>query len=128
MFYVKPFVARNNKILTHQADGQNRTAIDGLRNHCFTIKLHRHKWYLQKNYYSFNHNKDIKEKNQENKRVKGIEPSSQPWEGCILPLYYTRKPYFFPKSLFKGNLPKKDFRKFSQKFPLSLFSFPTVDV
>jgi len=30
--------------------------------------------------------------------------------------------------LFKGNLPKKDFRKFSQKFPLSLFSFPTVDV
>lgn len=23
-------------------------------------------------------------------RVKGIEPSSQPWEGRILPLYYTR--------------------------------------
>ena len=26
-----------------QADGQNRTAVDGLRNHCFATKLHRHK-------------------------------------------------------------------------------------
>ena len=23
-------------------------------------------------------------------RVTGIEPVSHPWEGCILPLYYTR--------------------------------------
>jgi hypothetical protein len=26
-------------------------------------------------------------------RVTGIEPVSHPWEGCILPLYYTRKFY-----------------------------------
>ena len=26
-------------------------------------------------------------------RVMGIEPTSQPWEGHILPMYYTRKPF-----------------------------------
>jgi hypothetical protein len=25
-------------------------------------------------------------------RAKGVEPSFQPWEGCIMPLYYARKP------------------------------------
>ena len=38
-------------------------------------------------------------------RVKGIEPSSQPWEGCIMPLYYTRKnlhPVKWLRSKFNG--------------------------
>src|SRR5690349_11285150 len=29
-------------------------------------------------------------------RVKGIEPSSQPWQGRVLPLYHTRKKELVP--------------------------------
>ena len=29
-------------------------------------------------------------------RVKGIEPSSQPWQGRVLPVYYTRASFNVP--------------------------------
>lgn len=39
--------------------------------------------YFFVNIYSFNYTPEVV-------RVAGVEPASQPWEGHILPLYYTR--------------------------------------